>query len=44
VDTNSGEILDEIITRSRGEILSQKSRNSTPTSCGDTIPAYANIS
>ncbi|XP_027920099.1 boron transporter 1-like isoform X5 [Vigna unguiculata] len=44
VNINSGEILDEIITRSRGEILSQKSRNSTPTSRGHTIPAYANNS
>ncbi|XP_014490554.1 boron transporter 1 isoform X2 [Vigna radiata var. radiata] len=44
VNINSEEILDEIITRSRGEIVSQKSRNSTPTSCGHTIPACANNS
>ncbi|TKY55209.1 boron transporter 2 [Spatholobus suberectus] len=45
VNINSGEILDEIITRSRGEIcLNQKSRSSTPTSFGDTIPPYGNIS
>ncbi|KAL2646155.1 hypothetical protein AAZV13_05G034700 [Glycine max] len=45
VNNNSGEILDEIITRSRGEIcLNQKSRCSTPKSCEDTVPAYGNIS
>nr|KYP50966.1 Putative boron transporter 2 [Cajanus cajan] len=42
---NSGEILDEIITRSRGEIcLKKNSRCSTPISLGDAITTYGNIS
>lgn len=45
VNINSGEIHDEIITRSHGEIcLNKKSRSSPPTSFGDAIPTYGSIS
>ncbi|KAI4343749.1 hypothetical protein L6164_011059 [Bauhinia variegata] len=44
VSISGGEILDEIITRSRGEIRrnqSPKTSSSTPTSHGDIRPAYS---
>ncbi|XP_061366819.1 boron transporter 1-like isoform X2 [Gastrolobium bilobum] len=46
VSINGGEILDEFITRSRGEIRLTRSpkTSSTPTSFEDIIPAYGNIS
>ncbi|MED6105998.1 putative boron transporter 2 [Stylosanthes scabra] len=46
-NTNGGEILDGIITRSRGEIRitqSPKTLSSTPTTCSDIIPANGNTS
>ncbi|MED6196055.1 Boron transporter 1 [Stylosanthes scabra] len=46
-DSNGGEILDGIVTRSRGEIRitqSPKTLSSTPTTCSDIIPANGNTS
>lgn len=44
MNVSGGEILDEIITRSRGEIRhtqSPKTTSSTPNSHGDIRPAYS---